>query len=243
MEPVLFYGVPHGCSFGSIVALEWLGQPYRLSRIDMLAPKDERYARINPKHQTPTLLIESRKALSESFAILQHIAARDLGQRLGYLQGTREHDRLNSVLAFLHTEVHGAFSPAWTAFKLPDDATREKEMLRKLAREQAAKSYAHLESMLSGRDWLAGDVRTVADAYLIGVARWGEDLSLFDLKREFPRLHKHLQELEANPAVIFAHAIEDTKGLTADHLRRGLATAFGGIALYSLITGSRAATR
>ena len=26
--------------------------------------------------------------------------------------------------------------------------------------------------------WLAGDGRTVADAYLIGVARWGEDLRL-----------------------------------------------------------------
>ena len=35
MEPVLFYGVPSGCSFGSIVALEWLGIPYKLCRIDM----------------------------------------------------------------------------------------------------------------------------------------------------------------------------------------------------------------
>jgi glutathione S-transferase len=215
MEPVLFYGVPHGCSFGSIVALEWLGQPYRLSRIDMLAPKDERYARINPKHQTPTLLLESGEALGESLAILSHIAARDLGQRLGYLQGTRAFDRLNSALSFLHTEVHGAFSPAWAAFKLPDDAAKDKEILRALAREQAAKAYAHLEHMLSDRPWLVGDVRTVADAYLIGVARWGEDLRLFDLKREFPRLHQHLQKLEADKAVIFAHAIEDEKPATS----------------------------
>ena len=33
--PILYYGVPSGCSFGSIVALEWLGQPYALSRIEM----------------------------------------------------------------------------------------------------------------------------------------------------------------------------------------------------------------
>jgi glutathione S-transferase len=214
MEPVLFYGVPHGCSFGSIVALEWLGQPYRLSRIDMLAPKDERYARINPKHQTPTLLLENGEALDESLAILSHVAARDLGQRLGYLQGTRAFDRLNSALSFLHTEVHGAFAPAWTAFKLPDAATKEKEVLRTVARDQAAKAYAHLEHMLADRLWLAGDVRTVADAYLVGVARWGEDLRLFDLKREYPRLHAHLQKLEADKAVIFAHAIEDEKPAT-----------------------------
>ena len=100
----------------------------------MVAPKDERYAAINPKHQTPTLLLEDGEPLVESLAILSHIAARDLGRRLGSLQGTRAFDRLNSVLAFLHTEVHGAFAPAWTAFKLPEDATTEKELLRKLAR-------------------------------------------------------------------------------------------------------------
>jgi glutathione S-transferase len=224
MEPVLFYGVPHGCSFGSIVALEWLGQPYRLSRIDMLAPKDERYVRINPKHQTPTLLLENSDALDESLAILSHIAARDLGQRLGSLQGTRAFDRLNSALSFLHTEVHGAFSPAWTAFKLPEDAAREKEMLRTLARDQAAKAYFHLERMLAGQPWLAGDVRTVADAYLVGVARWGEDLRLFDLKREFPRLHQHLQKLEVDKAVIFAHAIEEGKPATTSGAFLGHAT-------------------
>jgi glutathione S-transferase len=223
MEPVLFYGVPHGCSFGSIVALEWLGQPYRLSRIDMLAPKDERYTRINPKHQTPTLL-ENGEALGESLAILSHIAARDLGQRLGSLQGTRAFDRLNSALSFLHTEVHGAFSPAWTAFKLPDAATKEKEVLRTVARDQAAKAYAHLEHMLADRPWLAGDVRTVADAYLVGVARWGEDLRLFDLKREFPRLHQHLQKLEADKAVIFAHSIEEEKPATTSGAFLGHAT-------------------
>ena len=36
MEPVLFYGVPGGCSLASIIALEWLGQPYKLCRIEML---------------------------------------------------------------------------------------------------------------------------------------------------------------------------------------------------------------
>ena len=225
MEPILFYGVPHGCSFGSIVALEWLGQPYRLCRIDMLTtPKDERYARINPRHLTPTLLLESGEALGESLAILHHIAARDLGNELGFLQGTRAFDRLNSMLAFLHMELHGAFSPAWTAYKLPNDAAKEKEMLRALARKKAAESYARLEAMLSGQEWLAGDTRTIADAYLLGVARWGEDLGLFDLAREYPRLHQHLQKLAADKAVIFAHAIEDGKPATTSGRFLGHAT-------------------
>ena len=37
MEPILVYGFPLGSSMGLVAALEWLGQPYRLSRVDMLA--------------------------------------------------------------------------------------------------------------------------------------------------------------------------------------------------------------
>jgi len=208
MEPVLFYGVPHGCSFGSIVALEWQGEPYRLCRVDMLA-KDPLYAGINPLGETPTLLLAGGEALSESFAILQHIAGRGLDGQLGFAQGTRELDRLSSVLAFLPTTLHSAFAPASHAWKLPADAP-EKELPGAIARESAAKAYARLEAMLAGQGWLAGTrARTIADACLGGIARWGEDLGLFDLARDFPRLHGHLQKLAADPAVVFAHAIED----------------------------------
>ncbi|PSH70821.1 glutathione S-transferase [Phyllobacterium brassicacearum] len=211
MEPVLFYGVPHGCSFGSIVALEWLGQPYRLSRIDMLAKsKSNIYARFNSKQQTPTLLLENGKPLSESFAILQNIAARDLTRKLGFAQGTEGHDRLNQMLAYLHTSFHSAFAPAWTAFKLMEGDPAI-QLLRDLAREKAAEGYSFLQSHLSGREWLVGENKTIADAYLIGIARWGEDLQLFDLKREYPELYGYLHKLEADKAVIFAHAIEDGK--------------------------------
>lgn len=100
MEPVLFYGVPQGCSFGSIAALEWLGQPYRLCRIEMLEqPLEPLYGRINPLFQTPALLLENGESLTESLAILQHLAARALDSGLGFSQGSRDYDRLNEMLA------------------------------------------------------------------------------------------------------------------------------------------------
>src|SRR5690606_25040960 len=209
MEPVLFYGVPHGCSFGSIVAIEWLGKPYRLCRIDMLAKRDPGFLAANPLGQTPALLLEDGRPLTESLAILNNIAARDLGRKLGFAQGSPEFDRLNSVLSYLHTSFHSAFAPAWTAYKLAEGDPR-RDMLRELARDRAAQCYSHLQDMLEGEEWLAGgDSRTVADAYFIGIARWGEDLCLFNLAEEYPRLHQHIQKLEADPAVIFAHAVED----------------------------------
>ncbi|MEI5678723.1 MULTISPECIES: glutathione S-transferase family protein [unclassified Mesorhizobium] len=213
MEPVLFYGVPYGCSFGSIVALEWLGQPYRLCRVDMLAKKEsETFGGVSPLGETPALLLEDGRPLVESFAIMQNIVARGRDRRFG--QGSEEFDRLNSVLAYLHTTFHSAFSPAWTAYKLAEDDPN-REVLRALAREKAARSYAHLQDMMADREWLAGDTKTVADAYFIGIARWGEDLGLFDIAKEYPELHRHIARLEADSGVIFAHAIEDEKPATS----------------------------
>ena len=125
MEPVLFYGVPHGCSFGSIVALEWLGRPYRLCRIEMPLETGERtYVRLNPARQTPTLLLEDGRALSESLAILQHLAARDLCRKLGYPQGSAEFDELNFALALLHTECHSAWGPC-SIWRTPTQPRRQ----------------------------------------------------------------------------------------------------------------------
>lgn len=215
MEPILFYGVPHGCSFGSIVALEWLGQPYRLCRIDMLSkPQTDIFARVNPWMKTPTLLLEDGEVLTESVAILNHVAAGDLGRKLTFAQGTREFDRVNRALGFLNSGLFAAFLPAWAAYKLGEGAP-EREFLRRMARESVAQHYSHLDAILAGRDWLAGNGRTVADAYLTGVARWGEDLGLFDLEREYPHLHRHLRKLEGDGAVAFAHAVEDGRPATS----------------------------
>ena len=90
MEPVLFYGIPQGCSFGSIVALEWLNQPYRLCRVNMLEDmQSDLYAQVNPARETPVLLLEDGSTLTQSAAILQNIAARGISKALAS-PGTRE---------------------------------------------------------------------------------------------------------------------------------------------------------
>lgn len=209
MEPVLFYGVPQGCSFGSIVALEWLGQPYRLCRIEMMEqPWDPLYAKVNPLFQTPALLLEDGEPLTESLAILQHLAARDLEAKLGFEQGSRAFDRLNQMLAYLNTDFFSAFNPLWALYETQGLNGVEQELLRRLGREQVAEGCAYLDGLLAGREWLLGDERSMADAYFIGIARWTEYHRLFDLKQEYPNLACHLAKLKDDPAVRFADAIE-----------------------------------
>lgn len=223
MEPVLFYGVPQGCSFGSIVALEWLGQPYRLCRIGLLDDvQTDLYARVNAVLETPALMLEDGAILTQSAAILQNLGTRGIERGLGFQQGTREGDLLNQRLAFLTTTFFAAFSPLWKAYVMEANPPVQ-DMLRTLGRADVAKAHARVEAMLAGQEWLAGKDRTVVDAYFVGLARWANYHRVVD-QREYPRLHRLVEKLEANPAVVFAHAIEDERPATSSGAFRGHVT-------------------
>ncbi|TLM76593.1 glutathione S-transferase family protein [Microbulbifer harenosus] len=207
MNPILCYGVPSGCSFGSIVALEWLGKPYQLCRVEM--PEmvtTEVFRRINPVAETPSLLTNTGDVISESIAILSHIGAQGIEQKLGFAQGTREFDQLNQMLAFLNTTFFGAFAPLWHALEHSAEGAK-KEALTHYGRGAVERAHTALEAMLGNKEWLLGKQRTLADAYFIGIARWNEYHKVVD-RRDYPGLQRLYNKLEADQAVIFAHAIE-----------------------------------
>ena len=111
MALTLFYGVPEGCSFGSIVALEWSGAKYRLCRVQMPeVVSSEDYKQINPVGETPTLMLPDGRLVSESMAILGHIAAKTVSKGLGFEPGSPDDDRLKQMLAFLNTSF---FNASW----------------------------------------------------------------------------------------------------------------------------------
>ena len=208
MEPILFYGVPQGCSFGSIVALEWLGQPYRLCRINMPGDmQNDLYSRLNPRRETPVLLLENGEPLTESAAILQNIAGRDPARGLGFAQGDVRFDHLNQMIAFLNTTYFSAYNPLWKAYEMEENPPVQ-AVLRNIGREAVEKAHEQLEAMVPEGSCLAGTERTIADAYLTGIARWAVYHRVIE-PRAYPKLHRLLQKLEADPAVIFAHAIEE----------------------------------
>lgn len=207
MTPILFYGIPSGCSFGSIVALEWLGAPYRLCRIQM--PEEVTgpdFRRINPVGETPAFLGESGLVITESMAILNHVAARGLDRHLGYPQASAEFDRLNQMLGFLNTSFFSAFSPLWYALEYLEDGPA-RDALRSYGRDNVRRAHEVLEAWLGQQPWLLGERRSLADAYFAGVARWSDYHQALD-RRTYPNLQRLYDALQANPAVQFATSIE-----------------------------------
>lgn len=210
MTPILFYGVPSGCSFGSIVALEWLGAPYRLCRIQM--PEEvsgDAFKRINPAGETPALLTADGRAFSESAAILHHINTLGIERGLGFAQGSADFDRFNQVLGFLNTTFFSSFASLWYVLEHDTDADARR-VLTDYGRARVQRAHALLETMLGDRPWLVGDRPGIADAYFAGLARWTAYHDVVN-RADFPRLQRLFEKVEAEPAVQFAHAIEQQR--------------------------------
>ncbi|MCD0503626.1 glutathione S-transferase family protein [Bordetella petrii] len=207
MTPILFYGVPSGCSFGAIVALEWLAHPYRLSRIQMPETvSGEAFRRINPVAETPAYASKAGAIITESMAILNHIAAHGLDQQLGYPQGSPGFDRLNQMLGYLNTSFFNAFTPLWHLVEHELDGPG-RTVLAEYGRDKVLKAHATLDTLLGRQPWLLGEHRSVADAYFAGIARWADYHQVAD-RRDYPNLQRLYDTLQADPAVQFAHGIE-----------------------------------
>ncbi|KUY85098.1 glutathione S-transferase [Burkholderia territorii] len=222
MSPILLCGVPAGCSFGSIVALEWAGQPYRLSRITMPGlVKSDAFRALNRAAETPAFVTANGDVLTESVAILGHIGAHALDSGLAFRQGSAEFDQLNRMLAWLNTTFFSAFGALWHVYEHGTEGA-EKDALQAYGRRKVLNAHRHLEALLARGDgpWLLGARRTLADAYFAGIARWADYHAVFE-RDAFARIAALRARLADDAGVQFAHAIEENLPLPASQAFQG----------------------
>jgi glutathione S-transferase len=221
-EPIITAGFPLGSSAGLVTAFEWLGQPYQVTRVDMLGEmRTDAYKRINGRVETPVLVTEEGRVLTETMAIALWLEARDSERRISFQPGTPEADRLHQYVAFLNTGFTGAFYPMWVALEAKDATEEERETLRKFGRSFVAQRHDQLDAMIGDSDYLLGDKPTLADAIFAGVARWADFHQAIN-PQGYPRILALRQRIEADPAFRFALAIEDGKPAIGTGAMRGL---------------------
>jgi glutathione S-transferase len=195
---------------GLVAALEWLGKPYRLCRVDMLTEmKDPSFARINARHETPAFITDKGAPLTETAAIADWLEARDTERRISFDPLSLGADRMHQLVAFINTGFSGAFLPLWAAFEMDLGRPRPalQAALREWGSERVLERHAKLEQMAGDGPFLVGDRPTLADAMLIGVARWLDFHKVGEPER-WPKLAAIRRRLEADPAVIYATALE-----------------------------------
>jgi glutathione S-transferase len=193
---------------GLVAAFELMGQPYRLCRVDMLNDmKNDRYARINGRQETPILITADGRVVTETMAIIHWIEQRDTARRITFDPKSPEADRMYRFAAFVNTGFTAAFSPLWVAFETEGEDPAFLDSLRRFGRRAVKDRHDRLESMIPEAGFLVGDRMTLADTTLIGVARWAEFHNAVDAS-DYPGLAALRRRIEAEPAVKFAEALE-----------------------------------
>jgi len=146
-----------------------------------------------PAEPAPMLQVGG-KLLHDCRAILRYLA-KQRRHLLGYRIGTAEAEQLERLLDYLHEEFQAG----------------EARMVLACAR---------LDKVLAGSEWLDGRKRTVADASLVAVIRWAVAQAGLQLA-PFPHLERHVRNLQGDPAVFFADAIETQRPAVSSGRFRG----------------------
>ena len=230
MEPILIYGFPAGSSMGLVASLEWLGLPYKLCRVDMLAEmRAPSYKKINPRVETPALVTDEGDLLTETMAIAAWLEARDTHRQISFTPLSKEADRMHQLMAFINTGFTGAFSPLWAAMEMQPPNPAMQAALQEWGREGVIERHDRLEEMIGTTPYLVADHPTLADGVLIGVARWLDFHQVADASR-WPKLAALRSRIEADPAVIYATALE------GGHLLAGNGACKGHVSLSDVIS-------
>lgn len=164
------YYKPGACSLASHITLKEIGSDFEIESVDtdlQVTESGADFTKINPKGYVPVLRTDGGQLLTEGAAVLQYLADQNPNVELAPKPGTLERAQLQEHLNFISSELHKAFGP----FFSQNASDEEKQN----AKQDIESKMDHIELIISdGREYLLGDIFSVADAYFFVVSSWAE---------------------------------------------------------------------
>lgn len=195
------YFSPGACSLASHIALREAGIDVELIKVEGRGVKTAAgrdFAEVTAKGYVPALELDDGSVLTEGTAILPFIADQAPASGLAPASGTMERYRLHEWLGYINSEIHKSFSP----FFAPGSTDAQKEA----AKAVLDRRLRYAQDTLAGRDFLLGDMFTVADAYLYTVLSWCRYVNI-DLGT-WPILKDYHDRIATRPSVVEARKQE-----------------------------------
>lgn len=155
------------------------------------------YLALNPWGTVPTLE-DGPLVLTESAAILLHLADRHPAAALAPAPGTPERSEFYRWLVYLTNTVQ----PSFLRWFYPERYTADADGYEAIRSTESARLHEHfgsLDAELADRPWLVGEERTAADLFLFMLTRWGRQLEPAAWAR--PNLRGHFTRLLERPGV------------------------------------------
>lgn len=195
----LVYGAAGSGSTPVEAALTLLGAPYRV--VERAVWEDEaaaeEMARINPLRQVPALVLPSGELMTESAAILIHLADSHPGSGLSPALDLPMRPRFLRWMAYISAQIYALYWIRDDITRLAADKAHETVLReRTAARISACWTMMEMQVHPAGR-FLLGDELSVLDLYLAVVSRWGPRRHAFYAAA--PRLGEIVRHVDAEP--------------------------------------------
>jgi len=191
------YGATGAGSVAPQALLSHLKLPFELRLIDFDANEDqsEAFLAINPRGQIPVLVLDDNSVLTESLAIMLHIADCQPSAGLIPATGSSERAQLYRWMSFLSTNVYEGL----LRILYPDMYTTNSDLSGVV---ESADQYLHsafeiINHSLGRGPCLVGDRTGISDIYLAMLLTWYTDQpKLYETHSNLDRAFKHTLELE-----------------------------------------------
>ena len=200
------YSAPGTCATAMHIALEWIGRPYEVEHLDFAGMKSPDYLKLNPSGVVPTL-VDGEMVLPEGLAILLYLVDVNPDADIGPAAGTPGRVDLHRWLVYLSGTLHPYFWPYFMPMRFTTDADGHASV-KAASQLLVGRALALIDGHLEGRDWMVGDRKSVADAFLYPMASWAYG---FDRPTDsYGNVDRIMRKLAADPAVLEVHAAQGT---------------------------------
>ena len=189
------YNRPGSGGFVVEAALALAGAQFELIELDSKAgtPLPESFRETNPWGQLPTLILPDGTTMTETSAILVHLALCFPDKHLAPPPGTSAHGAFLRWTAFANVNLYEGVLRRGYPFRFTDDP-KSYDALRSAANRRMGEALGLIESHVEGH-FLLGDEMTVADIYIAMFFVW------FRAEIEAPRLARIAQAVRGHPVV------------------------------------------
>ncbi len=193
-------------------ALTEIGAPFELVAIDYDGGdlQSDWFTKINPRQQLPTLQLPDGSVMTESAAILLHLADAHPEAGLAPKPGTSERAQTNRWLLFAATNLYEGELRRGYSDRYSTDPSHASG-IEAAATEYARRHYRMIEDEVGEGPYLFGTDFGVVDIYVWMLMNWFEDPAW--MRAEIPKLVAMAESIMARPKLTAVHVAHFGEGL------------------------------